>query len=243
MSQDAHHEGLAPEPTGAKQQTAGPPFSAAAASAASEEMRLVEALRRGEEQAFVALIDRYSPALLRLAQVYLPDRAAAEEAVQETWIGVLQGIHQFEGRASLKTWIFRILMNRARTHALREGRSIPFSALSEATEDNGEPTVDPERFLPPDHPRAPGHWVSFPQSWEDIPEDRLLSLETQQRIQRAIQTLSPGQREVITLRDIEGWTSEEVCDFLSISQANQRVLLHRARAQVRQALEAYFRDE
>jgi RNA polymerase sigma-70 factor (ECF subfamily) len=239
MGQDAHHTGETPEPTDDQQHAGKPP---PVPSGASEEMRLVEALRRGEEQAFVTLIDRYSPALLRLAQVYLPDRAAAEEAVQETWMGVLQGIHQFEGRASLKTWIFRILMNRAKTHALREGRSIPFSALPEADENDGEPTVDPERFLPPDHFRWPGHWVSFPQSWEDIPEERLLSLETQGRIRQAIQALSPGQREVITLRDIEGWASDAVCDFLHISPANQRVLLHRARAQVRQALEDYFKD-
>jgi RNA polymerase sigma-70 factor (ECF subfamily) len=241
MSQHAHHTGDAPEPTDGQQHAEGPPPSEAAG--VSEEMRLVEALRQGDEQAFASVIDRYHPALLRLAQVYLPDRAAAEEAVQETWVGVLQGIRQFEGRASLKTWIFRILMNRAKTHALREGRSIPFSALAEAGEDDGEPTVDPQRFLPPDHPKWPGHWVSFPQSWEDIPEDRLLSLETRGRIQQAIQALSPSQREVITLRDIEGWSSDEVCNFLNISQANQRVLLHRARAQVRQALENYLKDE
>ena len=240
MSQHARQAGDAPEPTVGQQHAEGllPPDS----SVLTEEMQLVEALRKGEEQAFASLIDRYHPALLRLAQVYLPDRAAAEEAVQETWMGVLQGIHQFEGRASLKTWIFRILMNRAKTHALREGRSIPFSALAEAGGEEGEPTVDPERFLPPDHPKGPGHWVSFPQSWEDIPEDRLLSLETQERIRQATQALSPNQREVITLRDIEGWTSDEVCNFLNISQANQRVLLHRARAQVRQALADYFQD-
>jgi RNA polymerase sigma-70 factor (ECF subfamily) len=240
MSQHAHQDGDAPE-NAAQQHTKGPPPVDSAVLA--EEMRLLAALRRGEEQAFATLLERYHPALLRLARVYLPDRTLAEEVVQETWIGVLQGIHQFEGRSSLKTWIFRILMNRAKTLALREGRSIPFSALPEAGEDDGEPTVDPERFLPPDHPRAPGHWVSFPQSWEDIPEDRLLSLETQGRIQQAIAMLSPNQREVITLRDIEGWTSDEVCNFLNISQANQRVLLHRARAQVRQALEDYLKVE
>jgi RNA polymerase sigma-70 factor (ECF subfamily) len=227
MSQQAHH--------------AEPPAPDEAALA--EELHLVEALRRGEEAAFITLMERYHTALLRLAQLYLPERSLAEEVVQETWIGVLHGIRQFEGRSSLKTWIFRILMNRAKTLAQREGRSIPFSALPGSGEEDDEPTVVPERFLPADHPRAAGHWVSFPPRWEDLPEERLLSLETRGRIQQAIEKLSPTQREVITLRDIDGWTSEEVCDFLNISQANQRVLLHRARAQVRQSLEDYLKIE
>ncbi|HEX9372721.1 MAG TPA: sigma-70 family RNA polymerase sigma factor [Roseiflexaceae bacterium] len=208
-------------------------------SASAEELRLVAALRAGDEAAFATLIDRYHASLLRLAMLYVPSRAVAEEVAQETWLGVLQGIGRFEGRSSLKTWIFRILTNRARTRGQREGRSVPFSALAGAAAEPGEPAVDPDRFLPPEHEDA-GWWVSYPQSWHDRPEERLLSQETQSVLRQAIDALPPSQREVITLRDLEGWASDEVCGALSVSEANQRVLLHRARSKVRRALEQYF---
>jgi RNA polymerase sigma-70 factor (ECF subfamily) len=217
-------------------QAPGPPAS-------PDELRLIEALRRGEEAAFVMLINQYHAPLLRLALLYVQDRTLAEEVVQETWIAVLQGIHRFEARSSLKTWLFRILMNRARTHAQREGRSVPFSSLAALDGEQADGDPDADRFFPLDHPQRPGHWVSFPPSWDDVPEDRLVSQETRGRIEQAIQMLPPGQREVITLRDVEGWSSDEVCGLLGISAVNQRVLLHRARAQVRRALERYFKEE
>ena len=203
-----------------------------------EDLRLVEALRSGKESAFVSLIDMYHSSMLRLAMIFVPSQAVAEEVVQETWVGVLNGLDRFEGRSSLKTWIFRILTNRAKTRAQREGRSVPFSSLPEFTSELHEP----ERFQGPDQ-RWPGHWVSFPRSWDEIPEERILSQETMTRIQEAIDTLPLGQREVITLRDIEGCTSDEACNLLGVSEANQRVLLHRARCKVRRALERYFEEE
>ena len=208
--------------------------------ATADDLRLIEALRRRDEAAFASLVDRYHTSLLRLAQMYVPDRAVAEDVVQDTWIGVLKGLDRFEGRSSLKTWIFRILTNTAKTRGRRESRSIPFSALWAPDSDPAEPAVDPNRFLPPDHARWPGHWASFPNSWDDIPEDRFLSRETLAQIQQAIDVLPPSQREVITLRDVEGWSSDEVCNALGISETNQRVLLHRARSKVRRALEKYF---
>jgi RNA polymerase sigma-70 factor (ECF subfamily) len=224
----------------AQQQNAGSISTGGVASA--EDLRLVEALRSGNEGAFVSLVNMYHFLMLRLAMIFVPSEAIAEEVVQEAWMGVLHGLDRFEGRSSLKTWIFRILTNRAKTRAQREGRSIPFSSLSEFTTELQEPAIEPERFHGPDD-QWPGGWVSFPRRWEEIPEERILSQETMTRIQEAIDTLPVGQREVITLRDIEGCTSEEACDLLGVSEANQRVLLHRARCKVRRALERYFEDE
>lgn len=204
-----------------------------------DEQRLLDSLRAGDESAFEMLIDRYHSPLLRLAMLYVPSRAVAEEVVQETWLGVLQGLARFEGRSSLKTWIFRILTNRARTRGQREGRSIPFSAVWNPEADADDPAVDADRFRPPDHEYA-GHWMSRPQDWEALPEERLLGQETRAQIQQAINALPGSQREVITLRDVEGWDSEEVCNILSISESNQRVLLHRARSKVRRMLEQYL---
>lgn len=213
-----------------------------ASVAPAEDLHLVEKLRDGNETAFVSLIDRHSASMLHLAMVYIPNRAVAEEIVQEAWIGVLQGLKRFEGRSSLKTWIFRILTNCAKTRAQREGRSVPFSSLPEFdADDSSEPSVEPDRFQGPDG-QWPGGWVSFPRSWDEIPEERLLSQETLTHVSRAIDALPPHQREVITLRDIEGWSSDEICSFLSVSEANQRVLLHRARAKVRRELEQYFEE-
>ena len=216
---------------------------AAVLAANDDELRLLAALRDGDETAFVTLIDRYHATLVRLALIYTRSHAVAEEVAQETWLGVLQGLERFEGRSSLKTWIFRILTNRAKTRAQREVRSIPFSAVWMPADDPGEPAVDPDRFLPPDHPRVPGHWASRPQSWDEVPEERLLQREARARIQDAIDALPPSQREVITLRDVEGWTSEEVCNTLGITETNQRVLLHRARSKVRRVLEQYLSEE
>jgi RNA polymerase sigma-70 factor (ECF subfamily) len=218
---------------------AGPGISA-------EDVHLIELLRSGNESAFESLVDCHSAAMLRLAKVFVTTQAVAEEVVQETWMGVLEGLSRFEGRSSLKTWIFRILANHAKTRAQREGRSIPFSSLPDVDtaviSDSSEPAVDPDRFLPADHQR-PGHWISFPSDWREMPEERLLSQETRACIDRTIEVLPPGQREVIILRDIEGWTSDETCSLLGISAANQRVLLHRARSKVRGALESYFEKE
>ena len=210
--------------------------------ASAEDLYLIEQLRSGNEATFEALVDRYASAMLRLAMVYVTAWAVAEEVVQETWMAVLEGLNRFEGRSSLKTWMFHILTNCAKTRAQREGRSIPLSSLSGMDTDDHEPAIDPDRFLPADHQRA-GHWISLPSTWEDIPEDRLLSQETRACIDRAIEALPPAQREIIILRDIEGWTSVEACTSLGISEVNQRVLLHRARSKVRTVLEKYFKEE
>ncbi|MBI4673813.1 MAG: sigma-70 family RNA polymerase sigma factor [Chloroflexi bacterium] len=212
----------------------------AQAKTATEEQWLIESLRNGDEAAFALLLERYQVALTRLARMYVSSREVAEEVAQETWLGVLQGLDRFEGRSSLKTWIFTILINCAKTRGQRESRSIPFSAMWNGDAEPYEPAADPERFLPPDHPETPRHWVSFPNNWDTIPEEYLLAQETRAYIEDAIETLAPNQRAVITLRDVEGWTSSEVCNVLGISETHQRVLLHRARSKVRRALEKYF---
>jgi len=205
------------------------------------EGELVERLRARDEAAFATLLDRYSAAMLRLASFRL-SRAAAEEVVQDTWLAVLEGIHRCEGRSSLKTWIFSILMNRSITQAQREGRSLPFSALANPAGEAAEPSVDPSRFLVADHPQWPHHWATPPKSWGESPEERLLTRESQARIQQAIDALPHGQRQVITLCDVEEWEPEEVCSVLGVTRTNQRVILHRARSKVRRALEQYFED-
>jgi RNA polymerase sigma-70 factor (ECF subfamily) len=176
--------------------------------------------------------------MIRVAMAYVPTRATAEEAVQEAWIAVIRGINGFEGRSSLKTWIFRILTNVALRSGARERRSVPFSALAQA-EDTGEPSVDPDRFLPPHHALFPGHWAIMPTRWP-TPEEGLLAGETRNVIVAAIAELPVAQRTVIALRDVEGWRSDEVCEVLEISAGNQRILLHRARSRVRNALERYY---
>ena len=208
-------------------------------SSSGEELQLVAGLRRRDERAFSSVVDRYHSSLLRLAKLYVRTHAVAEEVVQETWLGVLQGIGNFEGRSSLKTWIFRILMNRARTRAQREGRTIPFSVAFDPQQEGPYAAVDPERFLGPQG-EYPDHWALPPREWGRSPEELLLSSETRGRILKAIEALPPSQREVITLRDIDQWTSDEVCNALGITETNQRVLLHRARSSVRRALESYL---
>jgi RNA polymerase sigma-70 factor (ECF subfamily) len=209
----------------------------------NDDVTLLAALRRRDEAAFVGLVERYQRPLLRLALYYVPSRAVAEEVVQDTWLGVIQGMDRFEGRASIKTWIFQILVNRARTRAVREGRTIPFSAFAREAEDGSEPAVAPERFLGADHPDWPHHWAIPPHSWDESPETRLLASETMELVAAAIAALPPAQQQVITFRDVEGWTAEEVCNVLEISETNQRVLLHRARSRVRAALERHFHGQ
>jgi RNA polymerase sigma-70 factor (ECF subfamily) len=195
---------------------------------------IVAALRRGDQSVFADLVDAYSPGLMRVARMYVRDRAVAEEVVQETWIAVLRGIDRFEGRSSLKTWIFRILMNTAKTRGQRESRSIPFSAAG----GDDEASVDPDRFLGADHQWA-GGWMLGPSEWQ-TPEEELLQGETREQILAAIEQLPDQQRAVITLRDIEGFPANEVSAALGISDGNQRVLLHRARSKVRAAIESYL---
>jgi RNA polymerase sigma-70 factor (ECF subfamily) len=200
------------------------------------EAELVDALRAGRESAFAALVQEYHPTILRVARLYVSSTATAEEVAQETWLAVLNGIDRFEGRSTLKTWIFRILTNIARTRGQRDARTVPFSAVGDEA---SEPVVDPERFAPAGE-RWAGHWKSYPDRWDTVPEERLIGAETRARVQRAIDRLPLIQRQVITLRDVEGWEPEEVCSALEISETNQRVLLHRARSKVRQALEGYL---
>ncbi|MCA1834130.1 MAG: RNA polymerase sigma factor [Actinomycetota bacterium] len=204
------------------------------------EEEVVAALRAGDEAAFVKLVEMFNGTMLRVAMGFVSSRAVAEEVVQEAWLGVLKGLQAFEGRSSLKTWIFRILTNIAKTRGQREGRSVPFSSL-DPRED--EPVVDPSRFHPPDHPQWPNAWAAPPRSWSDVPEDALLSKETRTAVEKAIKSTPPSQRIVITLRDVDGWSSEEVCNALHITETNQRVLLHRARSRVRAALERYLDGE
>jgi RNA polymerase sigma-70 factor, ECF subfamily len=201
------------------------------AAASAEDKAVIAALLAGDETAFARLVDRYGATMLRVARGFVRSQAVAEEVVQEAWLGVLRGLDRFEARSSLKTWIFRILTNVAKTRGERESRSVPFSALE--SEESDGPAVDPDRF-------SAGAWASPPTPWEDVPEDRLLSLETRAAVERAIEALPPGQRTVIDLRDVQGLSADEVCNVLGITETNQRVLLHRARAKVRAALESYL---
>jgi RNA polymerase sigma-70 factor, ECF subfamily len=198
-----------------------------------EDAKLLSSLRTGDEAAFAALIDKYGPSLLRLASLYVPSRSVAEEVVQETWLAVLTGLERFEGRSSLKTWLFRILTNKAKTRGQRESRIRPFSSFA-ADGDEGDTAVDVDRFA------RDGHWVAPPRG---VPEERLLAGETRRVVEEAIAALPPNQRAVITLRDVEGLSAGEACNVLGLSETNQRVLLHRARAKVRAALERYLEDE
>ena len=203
---------------------------------------LVAALQAGDEQAFASLVAELGPSMLRVARMYVSTQAVAEEVVQETWLGVVSGIERFEGRSSLKTWIFRILTNRAKTRGEREGRSLPFSSFgADGAGDDEGPTVDADRFY--GSGRFAGHWTSAPSRWSELPESRLVGKETIDVAKEAIEALPETQRAVITLRDVDGWSSEEVRNVLGLSESNQRVLLHRARAKVRTALESYLEGD
>jgi len=207
-----------------------------------DERRLVQQLRDGDEAAFRELVSRYSPSMLRVAMMYVSTRAVAEEVVQEAWLGVIAGIDRFEGRSSLRTWLLRILTNTAKTRGQREGRSVPFSSLAFADEGDDEPSVPADRFFGPDH-RWAGHWASTPRNPRDLPEAELLGVEARERVAAAIEALPDNQRAVITLRDVDGFDADEASEILGITDGNQRVLLHRARAKVRAALEDYIDGE
>jgi RNA polymerase sigma-70 factor (ECF subfamily) len=194
---------------------------------------LLARLRAGEEAAFVMVLDCWSGGMLRLARSFVSTPDSATEVVQDTWLAVLSNIDRFEGRAALKTWVYRILVNTAKRRAAQEGRTVPRSSLEPAG-----PTVDPDRFQSADE-LYPGHWRQMPVPWPS-PEQGALDGELRARLERALAELPDRQRIVITLRDVEGYPADEVCSMLDISAANQRVLLHRARAYVRAELEAYF---
>ena len=205
-----------------------------------DEEPLLTALRAGDEEAFLALVGQHQSAMTRVAAAYIGNPAAAEDVVQETWMRALRGLDRFEGRASLKTWLYRILTNTAITHGQREARTLTFADL--AADAPAEPAEDPERFLPAGDEWA-GHWVNGPAAWRaETLEDRAARRELLAAIQAAIDALPPAQRTVISLHDVEGWPSKEICNILEISESNQRVLLHRARVKVRQALERYFAE-
>lgn len=205
----------------------------------ADEGPFLERLRAGDEEAFVELVRMHGPAMLRIARMYVPSRAVAEEVVQETWVAVLRGIARFEGRSSLKTWLFKIHINRALSRGASEGRSIPFSALTRRELDADVALVEPERFRRPGE-RYADHWTASPPHWADSPEDSVLARETIGVVERAAASLPPAQRAVIILRDVVGMPADEVCDILGITASNQRVLLHRARAKVRIVLEAHL---
>lgn len=206
-----------------------------APDAIDADRRLIASLRSGDEAAFMALVDELGPSMLRLAGQFTPSRAVAEEVVQETWVAVLQGLDRFEGRSSLKTWIFRILVNRAKTRGTRERRTVPFAALATEETQGDFEAVPPEHFRPADD-RWPHHWATPVARWETLPESATESRETLALIREAIDALPDAQRTVILLRDVEGWDGPQVSNALEISETNQRVLLHRARSKVRAAL-------
>lgn len=204
-----------------------------------DERELIERLRTRDEAAFMELVRRYYGYLLPLADYYVSNRAVAEEVVQEAWLAVLRGIDRFQERSSFKTWISRIVMNLARTRGVRESRMVTFSEFTDKETSGIDPAVDPERFrvVPDDYP---DHWSVAPRPWNLDPETQLLNGETMELLDRAIAMLPEAQRLVLTMRDVNGWTAEEVCNTLEISETNQRVLLHRARSKVRGILENHY---
>jgi RNA polymerase sigma-70 factor (ECF subfamily) len=207
--------------------------------ASPQDLALVERLKAGDELAFMMLVEMHQSAMLRIARMYVSSQAVAEEVVQEAWLGIVQGIGRFEGRSSLRTWMYRILANIAKTRGQRESRSVPFSSL--AGDDVDQPAGDASWFFPAGHDNE-GGWSTLPSDWRGIPEERLIGNETLAAVGEAIEKLPPMQAEVIRLRDVLGWSSEEVRNALEISETNQRVLLHRARSKVRSALERHFTE-
>lgn len=203
------------------------------------EAGLVQALRAGDESVFADVVDRFTPSLLRVARGYGLGTAAAEDTVQETWLRVLKSLEGFEGRSSFRTWLFVILGNCARRRAATDRRSVSLGYAGGAA----EPAVDESRFFPADHSRWAGMWTTLVDSWESIPEERLLADETRKRFRAAIDALPARYTVVFVLRDVEGWPSEDVCALLGLTPENQRVLLHRARSRIRSALEEYLGGE
>jgi RNA polymerase sigma-70 factor (ECF subfamily) len=192
---------------------------------------LVEALRTGDERAFLGLVRELHAGMVRFARGFVGSEAVAEEVAQDAWAAVLGGLDGFEGRSALRSWIYGILANLARSRAARESRVVPLSSLER--DDDAQPAVDPGEFLPASHPRWGGHWAKWPEPW---PEAELLQRETLGHIRDAIERLPQTQRSVLLLRDVEGWSSQEVCEALGVSEVNQRVLLHRARSRVRREI-------
>jgi len=203
-----------------------------------DETALIAALRHGDEAAFAQLVDQHAPSMLRVARGYVPSREIAEEVVQETWLALIKGIDNFEGRSSLRTWLFAVMINIAKTRGIRERRDADVAIMAFT---GG--TVDPARFRAADDP-YPGHWKQDeqPAPFTDTPEGSALGNELVDVARRELDKLPDRQRTVVTLRDMLGFDSAEVCDLLDVSVANQRVLLHRGRAAVRQALEEYLED-
>jgi RNA polymerase sigma-70 factor (ECF subfamily) len=208
--------------------------------ASVDDLALVDRLKAGDDAAFMHLVDTLGPSMKRVARMYVATDAVADECVQEAWLGVVQGLHRFEGRSSLRTWIFRILVNIAKTRGQREGRSVPFASL--AGDDLDQPSIDPSSFRGADDEWA-GHWSSLPFDWRGVPEERAEASELLRVIGTTLTTLPPMQAEVLRLRDVLGWSSEEVRNALDLTDTNQRVLLHRARARVRRAVEDHLRSD
>jgi len=195
---------------------------------------IVERLRGGDEAAFRELVQRHHASMVRFAETFVPSRAVAEEVAQEAWVGVIKGIGGFEGRSLLSTWIFRIVANIGRSRGARERRTAPVSTLEQELAETAGPSVAARRFS---GPTGQGEWAQPPARWSDVPDERLLSQLTIERVSSLAAQLSENQRRVFTLRDVEGYTSVEVCELLELSEVNQRVLLHRARSRIRAALE------
>ena len=214
----------------------GSPSASGSASGVGGEERELAALRAGDETAFLALVSRHHGAMLRVAAMFVKSRASAEEVVQEAWIGVLKGLHLFEGRSSLRSWIFKILVNCAKTRGMHDARAVVI-ALDELVDEG--PSVSPDRFRD-DTERWPGHWSQPPEPW---PDARVESSEMVALVRQALETLPEAQRTVMSLRDVDGWDSGEVCELLAISEGNQRVLLHRARSKVRAFVEEQLGSE
>jgi RNA polymerase sigma-70 factor (ECF subfamily) len=226
-----------------------PPAGTSAVAAAVLEggspgqVRLLERLRGGDQAAFAELVDGWSPMLLRVARLYVSTRASAEEVVQETWLAVIEQLDRFEGRSSMRTWVFRILENQARSRGVRDARAVPWSsAFGDDHADPGGPTVDPSRFRGPGD-QWPGGWTPSgrPAAWQPPPEDAAIAAEVRRELRTAMDELPPRQRTVVELRDVHGLTADEVCARLGVSAANQRILLHRGRARLRARLEDVYR--
>lgn len=210
-----------------------PDMSEAPTAVLGDDRDLVTALRAGDQQAFAALVDGWSGSMLRMARAHVPTDSVAEEVVQETWLAVLTGLDRFRAESSLRTWVYQILLNQAKTRGIRERRTVPFASFSD---DDDRPSVDPARFQGPDE-QYPGGWRRFPDEW---PEHSALSREVHSVVVEALEALPPRQRVVVAMRDLDGHTAEEVSELLMISPGNQRVLLHRGRAVVRAHLERYY---
>lgn len=196
------------------------------ASAVDDDVQLLDRLRSGDERAFVSLVDRHHDSMLRLAKTFVRSHEVAEEVVQETWLGVLRGIDRFEGRSSLHTWLLAILVNRARSTGSKEARTVPASEV-----EGFVPAVDGSRF------DVSGAWSSPPEPWEEAIEDRVGAAALRSEILSALEKMPARQRAVVMLRDVDGLDGGEVCDVLGLTPANERVLLHRGRSRLRQALE------